>query len=257
MAGSAREILRQIRRPNFETSKSTSLKSTEQLEKLTEGELYKYICGPILDAENKAYTKERNTGLHKLVFLVGGPHKDIARVRDELGNSVYINPPKYAKAPEIIEAIVAASNYLNKIDKKPTRFYSEIADVAHNLALLTVLDPEAKQPYRNEEITYQDCLKGLAKSLNLEVRDLLLLAAIKYTKRLEGNRKNTHAEDKLIKEAIEKSTIPYPTIDQVGKAYGAINIIGNCILLPRLNYLAEKKGWDLSVSSRNSNHIFK
>lgn len=252
--------------PFPEAPSPTALKPIEQLMKLTAEELCAYIRGPLLDAENEIYTKERNTGLHKLVFLVGGTHKDIRRVRDSHGNSVYANPSKYAKAPEIIEAIVAASDFTDERVEDPTKFCSELSDVIYNLTLLTVLDKEAKLPYNHEEVAYEDCIMGLVRSLNpvppeegpnFEVRDLLLVSAIKYTKRLGDGKKDTHEEDQLIKELIDNSVIPYPTRDQVGRAYGALNIIGDRILLPRLNHLAEEEGWNLSVSSRSSNNIFK
>lgn len=249
----------------FEAPKLTTLKPIEQLLKLSAEELCSYIRGPILNAENEAYSAERNTALHKLVFLVGGAHKDIRRVQDNRGLSVYVNPPKYAKAPEIIEAVVAASDFINGRDEDPTKFCSELSDFTHCSTLLTHLDSGAKLPYRQEKVTYEDCIMGLVKSLNpippeegpnFEVRDLLLISAIKYTKRLGDGRKDTQAEDKLIKELLDNSIIPSPTRNQVGRAYGALNIIGDRILLPRLNYLAEKEGWNLSVSSRTHN-IFK
>lgn len=244
--------------PENSPSKRTGLKPIEQLVKLTDEELCTYIRGPILDAENRLYTKERNTGLHKLVFLVGGPQKDISRVRDSHGRSVHITPPEFARAPEIIEGVVTASDVLSGKEKDTTKFYSEATDITHNLTLLTTLDPEAELYYKQEIKTYKDCVLGLATSLNLNVRDLLLLSAIKYTKRLGSSIKDIPGENKLIKEAIDNLITPLsslPTMRIISNAYGAINMI-ECMLLPRLNYLAEIEGWELSTTKKSDN-IFR
>lgn len=227
----------------------------ERLGKLTTDQLYDHIRGPILDAENKAFTRERNTGLHKLVFVTGGPLRDISMVRDESGNSVCKDPQPGIRHPEISEAITEIENNLNEIELGPTKAYSEIIDLTHNLILLTVLDQDAELSYNGQKITYEDCINDLAESLDLEVRDLLRLSAIKYTQRLGSGKKNPQAEEKLIRTAIEELAVLHPTKDSLKKARETLLTI-DCILQPRVALLAKEKGWTLT-SPKNSNHIFK
>ena len=233
----------------------------EKIKTLNEKSLYDFYSRTILRAENLAFNG-RNTRIHKLLFLVGGPENDTSVSVDEFGKSIYFKKPNFPKLPEIPEATAALSNYFeSKYEKSPdanlietnlVKAMSEIADVFHNLVALTILDS-------SNEINYKDdCINRLTASLGLpdrrfSINDSLLLAYIKYRERLIDTReKNILHENMLVKMAMMpnakgKPLIRTPTDEGLASAFRTINEIKNDVLKPQLIYIERKSKWNTAA----------
>ncbi len=203
--------------------------------------LYRYIVENLKSIEDAKYP---NTAEHKLLFLVGGPKNDVAAAMTSTGQPAYDQPHDHPKLPEVTEANAAISQYFEK-GRNPAYYpgvLSEIADIYFNLALLTKLDPEATLLYRRS-------IGHLTDSLQIYLRDGLLLAATKYDLRLVVNRskKNTQAEERaMAKLSDADGRMPEVFIRDRGLArgYGALNEIAYHVLMPRLIQIQSTRGWN-------------
>lgn len=200
------------------------------LRQMSEADLLNFICGPLLEIERKKYTGG-NTAEHKLLFLIGGPEKDVAVAKTNSGNLVYTSAPAHPKAPEIAEATAVISSHF-EVERNIPRVLSEVADIFYNLVHLSMLDS------RFSEI-YKDCSKRLAKSLGLSLQEALLITAAKYKYRhIDKKSKAPKEEDEviaqLISEAGEPGKIKAPSDKNITAAYQEINRIENYVLRPSL-----------------------
>lgn len=229
------------------------------LEEMTEQELFSYICGTLLDAENKKYTSG-NTGYHKLVHLAGGGENDIAACCDLKGNPICTNPPGHTKDHEIGEFKNAITDYdkfpieereskRGTFEELKVKVMSEIADLFHNLTMLTKLDNE-------KEKTYLECMNHLAFTLGYSVRDCLLLSASKYKKRLiDIGEKDTHEEEKVIRDIITpdangKAILPFPENERLKAAGGVADEMGDVMVKGRISELNLMHEWNESARSQ-------
>lgn len=243
----------------FEPQQHLEKTSKVNLERMTEQELCSYICGTLLNAENKKYTRG-NTGYHKLVHLAGGGENDIAACCDLKGNPICTNPPGHTKDHEIGEFKNAITDYdkfpiEERGSKKGTfeelkvKVMSEIADLFHNLIMLTKLDNE-------KEKTYLECMNHLAFTLGYSVRDCLLLSASKYKKRLiDIGEKDADEEEKVIRDIITpdangKAILPFPENERLKAAGGVADKIGRIIVKGRIDELNLLHEWNESARSQ-------
>lgn len=208
------------------------LKLELDLREFTEEALFKFINVNLLEIENERYTAG-NTAEHKLLFLIGGPEKDVTVARTITGEFVYTKPPGHYKAPEIAEATAAISAYLENKGNMP-RVISEITDIFYNLSHLTVLDPAFTEGY-------ETCMARLCNSLGLSLREALLLTAVKYKHRhIDRNgEKFPGEEDKAIATLLEmkgeEGSIAVPSRKNITEAAREMNRMEEYILRLRLN----------------------
>lgn len=231
------------------------------LQEMNEQQLFSYICGPLLDAENKMYTNG-NTGYHKLIFTGGGAENDndITACLDLDGKPIYTHTPDYTKYPEIAEFNAAVLNYSEfpkgereakkeEFGKLKVKVVSEVADIFHNLVTLTKLDDE-------REKSYLKWINQIASTLGYSVRDCLLLSASKYKKRLiDIGRKDLDEEENAIKELITpdasgETLISFPGGDRLRTASRTINRMGKMLIHQRIDELTTFHEWNKSKESQ-------
>lgn len=192
--------------------------------------LTEFIFQTLLIVENERYSRG-NTAEHKLLFLIGGPDKDVATATTSKGEAVYSVLPGHPKAPEFDEATTAISNYFEH-HQDPTRVVSEVTDIFYNLLLLTQLDTGYAE--------YLHCIDEIANALGFSFYDVVLLSASKFEHRLiDPGIKDPDAEEEIIRNLLDDKAgkIKKPTDTQIASAYRILNRINTDILQTRLRQI--------------------
>lgn len=195
--------------------------------------LYDYISAQLIPIETGLY-QNGNTSEHTLIFLVGKRTKNISRERTSDGKAVYSRPPSFVRYSETMEAMSAIATYLHTKENSPEEEYGsetlwssyvdtmgEIADVAYNLAKLIYLDKPS------ESDVYKSYIQRMAQTLGLDVKDLLLLAVLKYSFRLETNKgkKNSIGEQEFIGRTLGSGIIPRPSDENLNDLHDEIDFM--------------------------------
>lgn len=214
---------------------------TKDLQEMTEDQMIEVIASDLLIRENQSYRDGRAIPAeHKILFLIGDRMNDVTQAKDFQGKPIYTKEADFPRPPEISEVNAAISRYDDTGRKDLAPVLSETADIFYNLAQLRGLDPDFKDEYSK-------WLGTLAKSIGLDLRELLGLAIIKYRRRLiEKEDKDVPGEEDLLRSCIREDqdqgvfSVKKPADDGLKKFYRVVNLFANTVLVPRWHQLKAK-----------------
>lgn len=186
----------------------------------------------------------------KIMFLTGGPKRDVTEARDFDGNLIHTRHlehprPMFAEIPEALNAI---SHWFDQKEHDPTNLspvhpISEVADVVYNIAHLLTLDPNFYDNYR----TY---LQRIADSMDYTLDQLLTVTLYKYNFRLgQGkSQKDIQLENALLEHILKqqsadgKPRIPTPKETQFQRTYHTLAEV-ELLLNTRYDQLLQADKW--------------
>lgn len=192
----------------------------------------------------------------KIMFLTGGPKRDVTEARDFDGNLIHTRHlehprPMFAEIPEALSAI---SHWFDQKEHgvespSPVHPISEVADVVYNITHLLTLDPNF---YDN----YNVYLQRIAASMGFSLDQLLTVTLYKYNFRLGQGKsqkdillENTIIESLLTQQTPDgRSVIPTPTETQFQHTYHTLAEV-EYLLNTRLNQLRQAHAWQKENSS--------
>lgn len=197
----------------------------------------------------------------KIMFLTGGPKRDVTEARDFDGNLIHTRHlehprPMFAEIPEALSAI---SHWFDQIEhgaKLPTDLHptihpiSEVTDVIYNVSHLLTLDSNF---YEN----YQVYMQKIADSMGYSLDQLLTLTLYKYNFRLGQGKtqKDIPAENAILENLLSqkspdgKPLIRTPTETQFQHTYHTLAEIEH-LLNTRLNQLHQTHAWQKEAAQK-------
>lgn len=218
----------------------------DRILRMNEQELFDYLRKDITRAEYELYGETDVEA--KLAFAGGSLEDDISQLTTFEGNTIYANPPKYAKDSEAIEFISMAGRVLNE-GGDVVDLVSEASDLFYNFTYLAENDKDKGHRERGHKHApdYVYLMSQIAGSLGWEPIHALRAATMKYHRRfIDKKEKDPKGEKAMMSELmygtqLKSSSIPVPNLDQVNTARRIVSGITKNTLHHRYLEIREQK----------------